>query len=126
MKTFTTKKELLEYLREQFKTQVKEKKFDLETINKFSHSVLAARTWDRAITAISSINPQEKADDFRCDTGIVIRITNMYHVHNDDDIEKEHSYWYELARYEFPNYDQEIDILLLALGLKMGYTIINY
>lgn len=125
MKTFTTEKELLEYLREQFKTQVKERKFDLETIRNLRHSTLAARVWDRAITAISSINPQEKADDFRCDTGIVIRITYMQHVHNDDDIEKEHSYWYELARYEFPNYNQEIDILLFALGLKMGYTIIN-
>jgi hypothetical protein len=122
MKTFTTKKELLEYLREQFKSQVKEKKFDLETINKFSRT-LAARTWDRKITAISSINPQEKADDFRCDTGIVIRITNMQHVHNDDDIEKEDSYWYELARYNCEFYEQEIDILLFALGLKMGYTV---
>lgn len=125
MKTFTTKKELLEYLREQFKTQVKEKKFDLETIKKFTNTTLAALVWDRKITAISSINPQEKADDFRCDTGIVIRITDMWHVNCDADIEKEHSYWYELARYNFPNYDQEIDILLLALGLKMGYTIIN-
>lgn len=122
MKTFTTKKELLKYLRELFKLQVKEKKFDLETINKFSH-ILAAHTWDRKITAISSINSQEKADDFQCDTGIVIRITNMQHVHNDDDIEKEHSYWYELARYDFEFYDQEIDILLLALGLEMGYAI---
>ena len=82
------------------------------------------RAYGRKITAISSINPQGKSADFRCDTGIVIRITNMQHVHNDDDIEKEHSYWYELARYtEF--YDQEIDILSLALGLKMGYVLVD-
>lgn len=122
MKTFTTKKELLEYLREQFKLRVIEKTFDLETIKSLRHSTLAARTWDRAITAISSINPQEKADDVRCDTGIVIRITNMQHVRNDADIEKEHSYWCELNGYsEF--HDQEIDILLFALGLKMVYSI---
>lgn len=123
MKTFTTKKELLEYLREQFKLQVKEKRFDLATIKSLRHSTLAARTWDRSITAISSVNPQEKADGMKCDTGIVIRITNMQHVHNDADIEKEHSYWYELSRYDFEFYDQEIDILLLALGLKMCYAI---
>jgi len=122
MKTFNTKEELLEYLREQFKSQVKEKTFDLETIKSLRHSTLAARTWDRAITAISSIDPQEKMNYHRCDTGIVIRITNMQHVRTDDDIEKEHSYWCELNGYsEF--YDQEIDILLLALGLKMGYTV---
>ena len=119
METFTTKQELLEYLREQFKSQVKEKKFNLETINKFASKTLATRTWDRAITAISSINPQEKAAIYRCDTGIVIRITNMQHVHNDDDIEKEYSYWCELAGYDFEFYSQEIDILLLALGLKL-------
>ncbi len=124
MKSFATKEELLEYLREQFKTQVKEKKFDLKTIKKLRHTTLAARTWDRAITAISSINPKEKSDDFRCDTGIVIRITNMQYVHNDEDIEKEHSYWYELARYS-ECYEQEIDILLFALGLKKVYTLIN-
>ena len=123
MVTFATKNELLEYLREQFKTQVKEKKFDLETINKFPN-IFGARVWDRKITAISSINPQEKADDFRCDTGIVIRITNMYHVHNDDDIEKEHSYWYELARYS-DSYDKEIDILSFVLGLKQAYTLVD-
>jgi hypothetical protein len=121
MKTFETKKELLEYLREQFKLQVKERRFDLETIKNLRHSTLAARAWDRAITAISSNDPQEKANDFHCDTGIVIRITNMQKVHNDDDIEEEHSYWHELARYDFESYDQEINILLLALDLRMGF-----
>ena len=121
MVTFATKTELLDYLREQFKTKVKEKKFNLDTINKFART-LAAHSWDKNITAISSINPQEKVNDFRCDTGIVIRITDMYHVHNNEDIEKEHSYWYDLAGYDF---DKEIDILLLALGLKIAYTLVN-
>lgn len=122
---FKTKEELLNYLREQFKLQVKEKKFDLKTIRELSHSTLEARVWDRNITAITSINTQNITDDFRCDTGIAIRITCMQHVRNDEDIEKEHSYWFELARYGLPNNGQEIEILLFALGWKMGYTILR-